>query len=111
MLSLCGALVQAVKVNSLGKWKTALQMVALSALLLLHKAHNVLGREEHVVEALHWAARASLFVLWAGAFLAVRSCFSPHIAPDATTCHIHAEVTLYMACTAGERVMPTFRGT
>jgi phosphatidylglycerophosphate synthase len=71
---------QAVKVNSLGKWKTALQMVALSALLLLHKAHNVLGREEHVVEALHWAARASLFVLWAGAFLAVRSCFSPNIA-------------------------------
>lgn len=66
-------LVQAVKVNSLGKWKTALQMAALSALLLLHKAHNVLGREEHVTEALHWAARGSLFVLWAGAFLAVNS--------------------------------------
>ncbi len=63
--------------NSLGKWKTALQMAALSALLLLHKAHNVLGRSEEVLEALHWAARAALIVLWAGAFLAVRACFSP----------------------------------
>ncbi|EIE19561.1 CDP-diacylglycerol--glycerol-3-phosphate 3-phosphatidyltransferase [Coccomyxa subellipsoidea C-169] len=64
---------KAVKVNSLGKWKTALQMAALSALLLLHKAHNVLGRSEEVLEALHWAARAALIVLWAGAFLAVWS--------------------------------------
>lgn len=58
--------------NSLGKWKTALQMVALSGLLLLHKAQNVLGSDDEVlVDALHWAARVALMVLWAGAFLAV----------------------------------------
>lgn len=37
------SVVQAVKVNSLGKWKTALQMVAMSALLLLRNADHILG--------------------------------------------------------------------
>ena len=31
------------QVNSLGKWKTALQMVAMSLLLLLRNADHVLG--------------------------------------------------------------------
>ena len=39
-------LLQAVKVNSLGKWKTALQMVAMSALLLLRNADHILGDEK-----------------------------------------------------------------
>lgn len=34
---------QAVKVNSLGKWKTALQMVAMTALLVLRHADLILG--------------------------------------------------------------------
>lgn len=37
--------VAAVKVNSLGKWKTALQMIAMSALLLLRNADHVLGSD------------------------------------------------------------------
>lgn len=62
---------QAVKVNSLGKWKTALQMVAMSGMLLLHKAQNILGSSDDVLEAIHLGARISLVLLWAGAFLAV----------------------------------------
>lgn len=34
---------QAVKVNSLGKWKTALQMVGLSSLLSVREAERFLG--------------------------------------------------------------------
>ena len=34
---------QAVKVNSLGKWKTACQMVGLSALLAFREGHLLLG--------------------------------------------------------------------
>ena len=36
-------IVQAVKVNSLGKWKTALQMVAMSAMLAVRRADSWLG--------------------------------------------------------------------
>ena len=43
----CGLPLQAVKVNSLGKWKTALQMIAVSALLLLRNSDHVLGDDTH----------------------------------------------------------------
>ena len=36
-------LLQAVKVNSLGKWKTALQMVGISALLVLRHSERLIG--------------------------------------------------------------------
>ena len=68
---------QAVKVNSLGKWKTALQLSAMSAMLLLHKAERLAGNAPEVLDALHWGARASLGLLWAGAFLAVRRRMRP----------------------------------
>ena len=64
---------QAVKVNSLGKWKTALQMVAMSGMLLLHQPENVLGVDHRALEHLQWATYACLLLLWAGAFLSVRS--------------------------------------
>ena len=64
--------VQAVKVNSLGKWKTALQMVSLSGMLLLHRPENVLGVNHRALEHVRWAAYACLLLLWAGAFLSVR---------------------------------------
>lgn len=35
---------QAVKVNSLGKWKTALQMVAMSVLLVVRQPAQDMGR-------------------------------------------------------------------
>ncbi len=59
------------KVNSLGKWKTALQMVAMSGMLLLHRVENVLGSDHEHVEALQWTTYACLLLLWAGAFLSV----------------------------------------
>ena len=62
---------QAVKVNSLGKWKTALQMVAMSGMLLLHRPENVLGVDHRALEHLQWATYACLLLLWAGAFLSV----------------------------------------
>lgn len=65
--------VQAVKVNSLGKWKTALQMVAMSGMLLLHRPENVLGVDHRALEHLQWATYACLLLLWAGAFLSVGS--------------------------------------
>ncbi len=40
MHALCA---QAVKVNSLGKWKTALQMVSMSTLLVLRQDHSDLA--------------------------------------------------------------------
>lgn len=66
-------LAQAVKVNSLGKWKTALQMVAMSGMLLLHRPENVLGADHRALEHLQWATYACLLLLWAGAFLSVGS--------------------------------------
>jgi phosphatidylglycerophosphate synthase len=39
---LCTTVLQAVKVNSLGKWKTALQMVSMSTLLVLRQDHAAL---------------------------------------------------------------------
>ena len=68
---------QAVKVNSLGKWKTALQLVAMSGMMLLHKAERVAGNAPDMLDALHWGAHASLALLWAGAFLAVRPALKP----------------------------------
>ena len=68
----------AVKVNSLGKWKTALQMVAMVALLALRHASSPggwarrFGVPTHVV---HAATRFSLGLLWAGALLAVASLY------------------------------------
>ncbi|CAL5228181.1 g11263 [Coccomyxa viridis] len=64
---------KAVKVNSLGKWKTALQMVAMSGMLLLHRPENVLGVDHRALEHLQWATYACLLLLWAGAFLSVWS--------------------------------------
>ena len=76
---------QAVKVNSLGKWKTALQMVAMSGMLLLHRVENVLGSDHELLEHLQWATYACLLLLWAGAFLSVGpvafghpACYSDH---------------------------------
>ena len=57
--------------NSLGKWKTALQMVAMSGMLLLHRVENVLGSDHELLEHLQWATYACLLLLWAGAFLSV----------------------------------------
>lgn len=61
---------KAVKVNSLGKWKTALQLVAMSLLLLLRNGHHLLGDEEHVMRWLDWATWASFLVLWVATALA-----------------------------------------
>jgi phosphatidylglycerophosphate synthase len=41
-MQLLTMLLQAVKVNSLGKWKTALQMVSMSTLLVLRQDHAAL---------------------------------------------------------------------
>ena len=72
---------QAVKVNSLGKWKTALQMVAMSAILVLRRAEAWLPRPKTAAGraqlgvALATGMRASLALLWAGTFLAVLSLY------------------------------------
>lgn len=58
--------------NSLGKWKTALQMVAMSGMLLLHRPQNVLGADHWVLEHAQQGTCACLGLLWAGAFLSVR---------------------------------------
>lgn len=68
----------AVKVNSLGKWKTALQMVAMVALLALRHAASPGGwarRSGVPVAVIHAATRLSLGLLWAGALLAVASLY------------------------------------
>jgi CDP-diacylglycerol--glycerol-3-phosphate 3-phosphatidyltransferase len=73
---------KAVKVNSLGKWKTALQMVAMSAMLVLRRAEGWLplrprtpaGRAA-LARTLSTGMWASLALLWAGAFLAVLSLY------------------------------------
>lgn len=41
------AVLQAVKVNSLGKWKTALQMGAMSAMLAVRRGEAWLGDSAH----------------------------------------------------------------
>ena len=66
-----GSLVQAVKVNSLGKWKTALQMAAMSGMLLLRQPGNLLGHDHASLEHAQRASHACLLLLWAGAFLSV----------------------------------------
>lgn len=66
----------AVKVNSLGKWKTALQMAAMVALLALRHAASPGGWARRLgipTRAVHVSTRASLALLWAGAVLAVAS--------------------------------------
>lgn len=69
----------AVKVNSLGKWKTALQLVAMIALLSLRHAAAVPGGVAHILGVperhVHALTRAALAVLWAGALLAVVSLY------------------------------------
>ena len=62
---------QAVKVNSLGKWKTALQMAAMSGMLLLRQPENLLGHDHAGLEHVQRASHACLLLLWAGAFLSV----------------------------------------
>ncbi|KAL4419628.1 hypothetical protein ABPG77_008569 [Micractinium sp. CCAP 211/92] len=64
---------QAVKVNSLGKWKTALQMVAMSLLLVLRNADHLLGSEPLVLEWLHFLTWCSWIMLWAATALALWS--------------------------------------
>ena len=66
-----GSLIQAVKVNSLGKWKTALQMAAMSGMLLLRRPENLLGHDHASLEHAQRASHACLLLLWAGAFLSV----------------------------------------
>ena len=57
-------LLQAVKVNSLGKWKTALQMVAMSALLLLRNADHILGDEKRGGWSAHLGADAQVLCVF-----------------------------------------------
>mmetsp|Transcript_7472 Transcript_7472/g.22112 ORF Transcript_7472/g.22112 Transcript_7472/m.22112 type:complete len:306 (+) Transcript_7472:187-1104(+) len=62
---------KAVKVNSLGKWKTALQMVGISALLALRESSRILGASRlELINSLTWGALA---LLYGGAVLAVWS--------------------------------------
>ena len=67
-----GAAHRAVKVSSLGKWKTALQMIALSALLVLRNDHLV-GGDPATVRLLHRATLAAFGLLWASTALALLS--------------------------------------
>ena len=63
----------ALQVNSLGKWKTALQMVAMSALLILRKSRDWAGLGPDAAAAADVITRAALALLWGGALLAVVS--------------------------------------
>ena len=68
----------AVKVNSLGKWKTALQMVAMVALLALRHAASPGGWGQRLgvpTRVVHGSTRGALALLWAGALLAVVSLY------------------------------------
>jgi len=68
----------AVKVNSLGKWKTALQMVAMVALLALRHAASPGGWGHGLgvpTKVVHASTRGALALLWAGALLAVVSLY------------------------------------
>eukprot|EP00775_Hariotina_reticulata_P008210 gene8210-8401_t len=69
-----GAAHKAVKVNSLGKWKTALQMTSMSVLLF---CKDVTGRVEAIFTGMslsvHQVAYVSWLLLWVAALLAVWS--------------------------------------
>jgi len=67
-----GAAHQAVKVSSLGKWKTAMQLVAMSLLMVLRNDHLV-GNSELVVLWLHRSALMCFGLLWASTVLALYS--------------------------------------
>lgn len=61
----------AVKVNSLGKWKTALQMVGISLLLALRESQRIFGvAHSQLLDQLLWGA---LGLLYGGAVLAMWS--------------------------------------
>ncbi|KAK9806079.1 hypothetical protein WJX72_000337 [[Myrmecia] bisecta] len=64
---------KAVKVNSLGKWKTALQMVGMSAMMTFRRAEYLLGNHDEMVRLIQLGTRMSLVIIWAGTFLAVWS--------------------------------------
>lgn len=66
---------KAVKVNSLGKWKTALQMVAMSWMFFLRKAGNLLGDKPEVLDMVQDAILVSYLLLWGGACLALLSLY------------------------------------
>ena len=63
---------KAVKVSSLGKWKTALQMTAMSLLLVLRNDHLV-GDSDAVVAWLHGATLACYALLVGSTVLALWS--------------------------------------
>lgn len=64
----------AVKVNSLGKWKTALQMVSMSCLLVFRNGEDLVGGDDaEVVKALHIATEVAFVFLLVAALLAVIS--------------------------------------
>jgi CDP-diacylglycerol--glycerol-3-phosphate 3-phosphatidyltransferase len=68
-----GAAHKAVKVNSLGKWKTALQMVAMSALLVARQPEVLkmgIIAGPHLLERVVWI---SFSILWAATAMAVWS--------------------------------------
>ncbi|PSC69713.1 CDP-diacylglycerol-glycerol-3-phosphate 3-phosphatidyltransferase [Micractinium conductrix] len=71
-----GSAHKAVKVNSLGKWKTALQMVAMSLLLVLRNADHLLGGEPWVLTWIHDLTWVSFMSLWVATALAVWSLFN-----------------------------------
>ena len=52
---------QAVKVNSLGKWKTALQMVGISALLALRHSDRLIGAARAPLNLWLLCSRAPIF--------------------------------------------------
>jgi CDP-diacylglycerol--glycerol-3-phosphate 3-phosphatidyltransferase len=63
---------QAVKVSSLGKWKTALQMTAMSGLLIL-RADHVAASMPAVMAWVRWATLASWALLVVSTALALLS--------------------------------------
>lgn len=64
---------EAVKVNSLGKWKTAMQMTGMSLLLLLRNGDHILGDEPRVVKWIHRLTQCAWISLICAAILAVFS--------------------------------------
>lgn len=68
--------VQAVRVNSLGKWKTALQMVAMVLLLVLRKAEQLFPMGPKAIKLLHVATVVSWLTLWMATILALWSLYN-----------------------------------
>mmetsp|Transcript_26667 Transcript_26667/g.47457 ORF Transcript_26667/g.47457 Transcript_26667/m.47457 type:complete len:264 (-) Transcript_26667:32-823(-) len=64
---------KAVKVSSLGKWKTAAQMTSMSVMLFCRKAENLLGDEAQVLANVKLVVRFSYFLLLVSAALSVWS--------------------------------------